>query len=157
MGAAMTSNPFEILVADDDPTSLKLLESTLAKLWGYRVRVAQDGKAAWEILQSPQTPHIALLDWMMPGMEGIEVVRKVRALPTGDRFYLAILTMREGKEDRLAGLRAGADDFITKPFDATELQLRLQVAQRTIRLHQALEDKEKALEKALHDQKKKNW
>lgn len=147
----------EILIADDEPTSLKILERTLTQLWGYRVRLAQNGKQAFEMLQAPDAPRIALLDWVMPEMEGVEVVKRVRALPQGDRFYLAILTVKEGKEDRLAGLRAGADDFITKPFDSTELQLRLQTAQRIVRLHQALQEKEKALADLQHQMRRQDW
>ena len=127
----------KILIAEDDLTSRLMLKNLLLH-WGYEVVAAVDGKEAWEILQQPTAPAIALLDWVMPGLDGIEVCRKVRAQETIKSFYLIILTSLTGKKDLIQGLNAGADDFLTKPYDSDELQARLNVGRRVIELQEKL-------------------
>src|SRR5947209_19975378 len=100
-----------ILIAEDDLVSRRALEATLQK-WGYDVVVTSDGALAWQILQEPDAPRLALLDWMMPGMDGMEVIRRVRALGQIDPTYIILLTARTAKEDIVAGLRGGADDYV---------------------------------------------
>jgi phosphoserine phosphatase RsbU/P len=137
-----------LLIAEDDMISRRLLETTLIK-WGYEVVVTGDGVAAWEVLQTEDTPPLAILDWMMPGMDGIEVCRKVRQTPTPTPPYLILLTAKGRREDIVTGLRAGANDYVTKPFDREELRARVQVGMRIVELQQSLAERVKALEEAL--------
>jgi sigma-B regulation protein RsbU (phosphoserine phosphatase) len=138
----------KLLIAEDDMISRRLLETTLIK-WGYEVVVTGDGVAAWEVLQTEDTPPLAILDWMMPGMDGIEVCRKVRQTPTPTPPYLILLTAKGRREDIVTGLRAGANDYVTKPFDREELRARVQVGMRIVELQQSLAERVKALEEAL--------
>jgi len=119
-----------ILLADDDPITLQLLETMLKRL-GYEVELARDGNQAWERLsQSP--PEIVLLDWMMPGLDGLEICRRLQ-LQTRDRFiYIILLTANDRSEDITAGLDAGANDYITKPFDPYVLRSRIAVGVRIV-------------------------
>src|SRR5262245_40487605 len=109
-----------ILVADDQAMSRCVLEETLTA-WGYAVRSVADGDAAWAALQAADAPKLAILDWEMPGLNGPEICRKVRERPTDQPPYLILLTFRDSAEDVVAGLRAGADDYLTKPFHDPEL------------------------------------
>jgi signal transduction histidine kinase len=129
-------NPDTILVADDDAMFRRLLASWLEKR-GYRVMVAEDGSSAWNILQSEEAPQIAILDWMMPGMDGIELCRRVRR-EQGRYRYLLLLTAKAEKEDVVAGLDAGADDYLTKPFAVEEVLARVRAGKRILELQQAL-------------------
>ena len=138
----------KILIAEDDPVSRRLLEATLDK-FGYEVVVADNGAEAWTVLQSEDTPHLAILDWMMPEIDGLEVCRRVRARPTTTPPYLILLTARSGKEDVVAGLDAGANDYLAKPFDRAELRARLQVGAHVLHLQQNLADRVCELETAL--------
>jgi DNA-binding response OmpR family regulator len=136
------------LVADDDPVSLRMVERELCR-WGYDVVAVRDGEAALRELQLRDSPPLAVLNWMMPGMNGTEVCRKVRET-TGSRLtYIILLTARDDKKDVVRGLRAGADDYITKPFDAGELRARVQVGERVIGLHSELASRANELEQAL--------
>ncbi len=138
-----------ILIAEDDPANRRLLEVSLQR-WGYEAVVAAEGHTAWQLLQLPDAPQIAILDWMMPGLDGIEICRRVRA--AGTRFvYLILLTTKHQKEDVIRALEAGADDFVTKPFDREELQARVHVASRMVELQQAavLREQELAVARAL--------
>ncbi len=137
-----------ILVAEDDFTSLKILESVLKK-WGYEVVSAHDGLEAWEVLKTPDAPRLAILDWMMPSMEGVEVCRKLRQLETRVPPYIILLTSRAEKEDIVAGLSAGANDYIEKPFDSNELQARIKVGVEYVKLQLSLVAKIDELETAL--------
>ena len=105
-----------VLIADDDDVLRHILEATLVK-WGYEVVVARNGLEAWRLLQSNDAPKLAILDWIMPGMDGVEVCREIRKREDRPYIYLLLLTSKHKKEDVIAGLEAGADDYIPKPFD----------------------------------------
>jgi CheY-like chemotaxis protein len=136
------------LVAEDNCTTRLLLESTLAE-WGYEVVAASDGAAAWQELQRQHTPELILLDWKMPGMDGIEVCRRLRQLPDAQAAHVILVTARRDKEDIVAGLEAGANDYITKPFEPSELRARLQAGARIVELQKHLADRVRELECAL--------
>jgi two-component system, cell cycle response regulator len=127
----------KILIAEDDTVSRRLLEATLQK-WGYEVFAVNDGMQAWELLQSPQPPKLVVLDWMMPGLDGVEICRKVRGQISKPYTYILLLTARGQRGDLIAALDAGADDFISKPFDPHELKGRLRAGERIIDLQDEL-------------------
>jgi two-component system, cell cycle response regulator len=140
-----------ILIAEDDPISRRMLQSFLVK-WGYEVLAADNGTEALSILDDPAAPPLAVLDWMMPGMEGPEICREIRKHPERPYTYVLLLTARSQKEDLLKGLEAGADDYLTKPFDAQELRARLRVGQRILDLqHHLLAATEELRFRATHD------
>ena len=141
-------NLMKILVAEDDAVSCRALEATLQR-WGYEVVTAADGVATWDAFQAETGPDLVLLDWMMPGMDGLEVCHKIRARPQTLPTYVILLTARGGREDMVRGLAAGADDYITKPFDPKELQARVRVGQRIIELQRSLAARVRQLEEAL--------
>jgi two-component system, OmpR family, alkaline phosphatase synthesis response regulator PhoP len=122
----------KILIAEDDPVSRRVLEATLSK-WGFEVLTTSNGREAWEALVAPQAPKLAILDWMMPEMDGVEVCRRARGRPDAGPLHILLLTARGRKEDVIAGLQAGADDYITKPFDLEELLARIKVVLRRAR------------------------
>ena len=132
-----TSRPDEVLIAEDDPISRRVLESCLRK-WNYRVTVLENGLDAWSVLQQKDAPQMVILDWMMPGLEGTELCRRVRSQQGGRYKYLLLLTAKGRKEDIVAGLEAGADDYLTKPFDVNELRARMRTGQRILELQDAL-------------------
>ena len=138
----------KILIAEDDLTSRRMLETRLVK-WGYEVIVTCDGPEAWEALQQEDAPQLAILDWMMPGMDGVEVCRRVREMEGESHIYIILLTAKGEKDDLVAGLDAGADDYLTKPFGRDELRARLQVGIRTVDLQNRLAEHIKSLEDAL--------
>jgi len=137
-----------ILIAEDDAVSRRRLEATLQK-WGYEVLAVEDGLAAWEVLQGEMPPPLAILDWMMPGMDGIEVCRKVRERSPSRPLYIIVLTARGSREDVVAGLQAGGDDYVTKPFHREELHARVKVGLRVLQLQMNLADRVRELEEAL--------
>jgi two-component system, cell cycle sensor histidine kinase and response regulator CckA len=137
-----------ILIAEDNEFYRGMLEETLAE-WGYEVVGAADGEAAWQVLRAKDAPRLAILDWIMPGLDGIEVCRRVRALDREEPTYLILLTARSGKENIIAALKGGADDYICKPFDREELHARLQVGLRIVGLQSSLADRVHELEQAL--------
>ena len=137
-----------ILIAEDDRMSRHLLERTLVT-WGHEVVVARDGLQAWEILQDVDCPHLAILDWMMPGVDGVELCRRVRKASTATPVYIILLTAKGAKSDIVEGLVAGANDYITKPFDRAELQARVQVGVTVVELQQKLAARVIELEEAL--------
>ncbi|MBR9981771.1 MAG: diguanylate cyclase [Desulfatitalea sp.] len=140
-----------ILIAEDDLTSRTILAAVLQKS-GYKVVETTDGRQAWEVLQQPEAPALAILDWMMPRMSGLEVVRRVRALETERPPYLLMLTTKGEKADIIAGLDAGANDYLAKPFDAGELRARVAVGCRMIEMQEALIESRQALSyQATHD------
>jgi putative two-component system response regulator len=122
-----------VLVAEDNPFYLHALRAMLSE-WGYEIEAAPDGAAAWDILQRRGAPQLAILDWEMPGMDGIEVCRRLRALQKPEPTYVIILTSRTGTENLVAALENGADDFASKPFEPAELRARLQVGTRIVGL-----------------------
>lgn len=129
----------KILAADDDAVSRRLL-TLLLQRWGHEVVTASDGEKAWEIMQQPDAPRIAVLDWMMPGLDGVEVCRRVRAA-NKDYSYLILLTAKEQKSDIVEGLEGGADDYVTKPYNQAELRARISTGERIIRLEVELANK----------------
>jgi len=140
-----------ILIAEDDPVSRRILQSFLVK-WGYEVIVAVDGAQALAILERMDFPRLAVLDWMMPGLEGPQVCQKIRNESNRAYIYILLLTARNQKEDILQGLESGADDYLTKPFDAQELRARLLVGQRILDLQDNLiAAQEELLFQATHD------
>jgi CheY-like chemotaxis protein len=122
-----------ILIADDDRMSTLMLGRTL-EAWGFEVVVAHDGTAAWEHIVSEAPPQLIIADWMMPGLNGIELCRRVRVTALPSPVYVILLTARSSRLDLVAGLEAGADDYLTKPFDPDELRARIHVGQRTLGL-----------------------
>lgn len=137
-----------ILIAEDDNVSRKLLESTLER-WEHDVVTTVNGEEALEILQSPNPPQLAILDWMMPKLDGVEVVRKLRAGGGTPPTYLILLTARDLIDDVVTGLDAGANDYLTKPFNRNELQARVNVGIRVMELENSLADRIEKLEEAL--------
>lgn len=141
-----------ILIAEDDLVSRKLLEATLRR-WKYEVEVTDNGAAALEALVAPNSPRLAVLDWMMPELDGPEVCRRVRSLRTETPLYLVLLTAKDAKEDIVGGLDSGADDYMTKPFDKDELRARIRVGERMLGLQDALSHKIGELQAALEQVK----
>jgi len=105
-----------VLIAEDDPMFRKILQSWLES-WGYRVRVAEDGEEAWKILQQDAPPELLILDWMMPRVDGIELCCRIRERQDSPYQYILLVTAKDNKNDVVMGLEAGADDYLTKPFD----------------------------------------
>jgi two-component system cell cycle response regulator len=143
--------PLRVIVAEDDASSRHLLQHFL-KQWGFDSNVASDGNQAWELLQSKDVPTIAIFDWVMPGLEGVELCRKVRRLSRQHYTYVLLLTSKIEKQDVIEGLGAGADDYVSKPFNPKELQARLLVAQRIISFQeQLIATREELRVQATHD------
>ena len=138
----------KILIAEDDPIPRTVLERTLRK-WDHEVVSACDGAEAWGILERPDAPKLAILDWIMPGLDGPDVSRNVRDLVRPEPTYIILLTSKQQKLDVVAGLNSGADDYVTKPFDPQELQSRIRVGERMVALQQKLSDRVRKLEEAL--------
>ncbi len=135
----------KILLAEDDKVSGRMLE-LLLKSWGHEVVIAEDGEEAWNRLQEEHYP-IVISDWMMPKIDGIELVRLIRDKLTGGYTYTVLLTAKSRKDDIVQGMEAGADDFIIKPFNVSELQTRLRAGERIINLEQNLARHNEKLEK----------
>jgi len=127
----------KILIAEDDAASRAVLAGVLRKN-GYAVTEARHGGEAWQMLQQPDAPHLVILDWMMPDMDGAEVMRRVRSQPTDRPSYIIMLTAKGAKADLIAGLGIGANDYVAKPFDPEELLARLAVGQRLVEMQDAL-------------------
>src|SRR5438105_2291741 len=123
----------KILIADDDPFSRRILEKTLGD-WGYEVLAASDGAEAWRLLAQPDAPKLAILDWIMPGLDGVDICRRERQLARERYTYLLLLTSKTTKTDIIEGLQAGADDYVCKPVDLSELKLRLRAGCRIVNL-----------------------
>lgn len=138
----------EVLIADDGLTIRRLLETYLSS-WGYDVVSVSDGNAAWKELQNPDAPRLVILDWLMPGMDGVDVCRKARQLEHGNLFYIIIFTSLEDKKDLVTALDAGADDFIIKSFDKDELKARVKVGERVASLKSELNNRVKELEESM--------
>ena len=138
----------KILIAEDDTTSQVMLKAMVAKA-GYEPVVTGDGLSAYELLIKPGAPKLALLDWMMPGMDGAEVCRKIRELKSNDPTYIILLTSRDDKKDIIRGLKSGANDYITKPYDVEELQVRISVGRKVVELQSLLAGRIVELQAAL--------
>jgi len=146
-----------ILIADDDPVSCSLLDRLLNK-WGYEVIAARNGTDAWEVLQADPAPRVALLDWMMPGIDGVEICRRVRARSSQPYVYIMLLTANDKVGNLVEGLESGADDYLTKPFHPQELRARLRVGLRMLDLETNLvEARENLRFKASHDALTSIW
>jgi two-component system, cell cycle response regulator len=149
--AASSDKPMRALVAEDNPVFQTMLRNMLAK-WGYDPIVARDGNEAWRILECSDSPRLAILDWMMPGLDGVELCRRVRASRSEPYLYVLLLTARTQAQDLVEGMEAGADDYLTKPFNVHELRVRLRAGRRIIELQEELMRAREALrEQATHD------
>ena len=141
------AKPVTVLLADDDKLTLNVLNDTLTRA-GYEVVTATDGDQAWKKLQESDS-QVAILDWIMPGLEGIEICRRAAADPNLTNRYFILLTARSGTEDLVAGLQAGASDYLRKPFEEAELLARVEVGARFVELRRKLADRVQELETAL--------
>jgi diguanylate cyclase (GGDEF)-like protein len=153
--SSLFHNPAEnnlcILVAEDDLTARTILVGVLKK-WGYDPVAVKDGQAAWDALQQPDSPRLLILDWMMPEMDGLEVIRRARAQFIEQPPYIILLTSKDEKGDIIFGLETGANDYVRKPFIHEELYARIRVGQRTIELQTRLFETMQALaHTATHD------
>ena len=137
-----------VLIVDDEPIVRRLHEASLTG-WGYQVVSASGGEQAWEIFQSDDPPELAILDWTMPGMDGLELCTRIRALAREPKPYLIFVTAKARTQDIVTGLGAGADDYIVKPFEREELHARVQVGFRMLALQATLADRVRELEEAL--------
>lgn len=137
----------QILVADDDPVSLRVLQKALEKC-GHDVLAARNGTEAWQVLTRPDAPQLAVLDWMMPGMDGPTICRRARDVPSTSPPYFILLTARNDYADIVAGLEAGANDYVTKPFHQAELRARVRVGIRVLELQRKLAERVWDLEAA---------
>jgi two-component system, NtrC family, sensor kinase len=135
-----------LLIAEDDLISRRLLQSNLEK-WGHDVVTATDGAEAWRLFEAGEFP-IVISDWMMPEMDGVELIRRIRACQRPGYVYTILLTAKTEKEELIQGMEAGADDFVTKPFDREELRVRLRAGERIIQLEQSLAEQNRALREA---------
>lgn len=136
------------LVADDDRTASTLLRRTLER-WDLEVVVAHDGFEAWNAVQAYPDIGLAVLDWNMPGLDGLELCQRIRSDTTHEHLHILLLTARDSREDVIAGLDAGADDYLSKPFDPETLRARVHVGLRVLKLKQRLAERVAELEAAL--------
>lgn len=135
--AKATEKKMRVLVADDSVISRHLLDAPLRQ-WGYEVLIACDGNEAWRILNSENAPRLAILDWMMPGMTGLELCNRIRQQEREPYTYVILVTSKNLKQDVITGMEAGADDYIIKPFDQHELKVRLRSGTRIVQLQTEL-------------------
>ena len=137
-----------ILIAEDDAVSRHMLARTLGS-WGHDVTITNNGIEAWQTLREPEAPKLAILDWMMPELDGIEVCRRLRSTSSTASVYVILLTAMTSRDNVVEGLEAGADDYLTKPFDRSELRVRIQAAARIVELQSSLAQQVKELEQAI--------
>jgi len=138
----------KVLIAEDDSVSRLLLENVLRE-WGYEVVTTADGLQAWGALTGPAPPRLAIVDWQMPGLDGLELCHRIRADRATEPTYVLLLTGKGGTDNVVQGLKSGANDYLTKPFDLDELAARLGVGRRVVDLQQALTERVGQLEQAL--------
>jgi sigma-B regulation protein RsbU (phosphoserine phosphatase) len=131
-----------ILIAEDDRISRRLLERKLSS-WGYEVVSCSNGAEAWQALHHDDAPSLAILNWMMPGMDGVEVCREIRKQKHPGYTYIILLTARDRKKDIVEGIEAGADDYVTKPFNPHELKVRIRAGRRILEMQSELMQREK--------------
>ena len=136
------------LIADDDRIATEILSTALQRM-NIDVAVTNDGGAAWELLTAGDAPSLAIIDWMMPTVDGLELCRRIRQDAAHAHMYVILLTGRDDRKDVVAGLDAGADDYIVKPFDPDELRARVQVGIRVLTLQERLADRVAELQDAL--------
>ncbi|MEW6432982.1 MAG: response regulator [Myxococcota bacterium] len=134
-----------VLLAEDERVTRRLLEAHLAR-FGYEVVSVDEGQAAWDVLQSDDAPPLVVLDWSMPGLDGVEICRRLRAATGAPYTYTLLVTSRAAKSDIIEGLSAGADDFIAKPVDPDELHARLRTGERIVQLERTLASRLRELE-----------
>lgn len=137
----------KVMLADDDPVFRRLAQRLLAK--DHEVVVARDGLQAWQAFLAPEVPRIAVLNWMMPGLDGLEVCRRIRQHPATAATYVLLITAKHRVQDVVEGLEAGADDYIVKPFHASEFRARIKVGERVTQLEDSLSARIAELEHAL--------
>ena len=128
----------KVLVADDEPVTCRLLQWSLER-WGMEPVIVNDGSLAEWMLQREDAPRLALLDWMMPGVDGVEICRRLRKRAAGPYIYTILVTSKARKQDAIEGLEAGADDYVTKPFDPDELRARLTAGRRIVEVIEAVQ------------------
>jgi DNA-binding response OmpR family regulator len=136
------------LIADDDPVTAALLAGSVRR-WNLEAVVTRNGRDAWDRLCEEDPPSLAILDWMMPEIDGVELCRRLRARPASAQTYVILLTGRDSSPDRVTGLEAGADDYLVKPFDIHELRARVNIGIRTVSLQRELTAKIAALEETI--------
>jgi phosphoserine phosphatase RsbU/P len=127
----------KLLIAEDEYTT-RITVQVVLEQWGYQVESVENGAQAWKILKKHDGPDIAILDWEMPEIDGLEVCRRIKELDRQNPIYVILLTGRDAKNDILQGFAAGADDYMTKPFDDNELRARVRVAERLVRVQAEL-------------------
>jgi two-component system, cell cycle response regulator len=150
-GEGQSVQPKSVLVVEDSAVYRSMVASCLRE-WGYDVAVAEDGLKAWEMVQSGTMPNLLIIDWMLPGLDGIELCRRIRGRQTEPYPYVLLLSAEEKKQNLIDGLNAGADDYLTKPFDVDDLRARLRSGMRILSLQGQLLHKEEELRfQALHD------
>ncbi len=137
-----------LLIADDDANTINLLRKYLTQ-WGYEVTTVENGLQAIEVIRKKDYPDIIILDWLMPGLNGVEVIRQVRQMDLPHPPYIILFTVRDEKLAIIEGLEAGADDYVTKPFDKEEFHARIRVGERMIQLQKMLADRIDALQEAI--------
>ena len=146
-----THRAMRVLAAEDNPVFQSMLRTMLTR-WGYEAVMARDGNEAWSILEGADAPRLAVLDWMMPGMDGVEICRRIRSARREPYIYILLLTARTESQDLIEGMDAGADDYLTKPFNAHELRVRIRAGRRILDLQEELLQAREALrEQATHD------
>jgi sigma-B regulation protein RsbU (phosphoserine phosphatase) len=136
----------KLLIAEDDIFFRRLVQNVLSR--DYELIVAEDGNEAWAALQKPDAPRLAILDWVMPGVNGPEICRRVRQSAALSSMYLILFTARNSGADIISGLRAGADDYVTKPFNPEELRARIKVGESVMTLQAALAEQLAATQEA---------
>jgi sigma-B regulation protein RsbU (phosphoserine phosphatase) len=136
------------LIADDDPVTAAVLGGALRR-WHLDVVTAHDGALAWDLIEGEEPPSLAIIDWMMPSIDGIELCRRIRENRTHSHMYVILLTGRDSRADVVAGLQAGADDYLVKPFDAEELHARVHTGIRILTLQQQLNEQIEALRETI--------
>jgi diguanylate cyclase (GGDEF)-like protein len=148
---AADSSSGQVLIAEDDAMFRRILQSWLES-WGYQVVVAEDGAEAWNILQQDHPPELLILDWIMPEIDGTELCRRIRERKRSPYQYILLVTGKDDRQDVVRGLEAGADDYLTKPFDRNEFQARLRVGRRILTLqHDLINARDELQFQATHD------
>ncbi len=138
----------KVLLAEDNPVSRRMVKAMLAD-WGHEVVLAEGGDAAWAVMQGPDAPKLVILDRIMPGVDGVEVCRRIRASDQANETYIILLTSMNRREDVVFGLEAGADDYVVKPFHRDELRARVSCGVRIVGLQSALAARVRELEAAV--------